>query len=82
MRSTPPVACGARRNAGRRWSELPGVGTDDGLALAFGSAAAGYLTLRAYPADSGASYVLRTSDGGAHWRPQRIATGQFPAPRR
>ncbi len=66
------------RNAGRRWSELPGVGTDDGLALAFGSATAGYLTLRAYPADTGASYVLRTSDGGAHWRPQRIATGQFP----
>ncbi len=66
------------RNAGRRWTDLPGVGTDDGLALAFGSTTAGYLTLRGYPADSGASYVLRTSDGGIHWRPQRIATGQFP----
>ena len=26
------------RNAGRRWSELPAIGTDQGLALAFGSA--------------------------------------------
>lgn len=66
------------QNGGRRWSELPGVGTDSGLALAFGSATGGYLTLSEYPAEDGASYVLRTSDGGATWRPQRIATGQFP----
>ena len=65
-------------NGGKRWSELPGVGTDSGLALAFGSATGGYLTLSAYPAEEGASYVLRTSDGGVTWRPQRIATGQFP----
>src|SRR5262249_58504493 len=59
------------RNGGRRWSELPGVGTDDGLALAFGSATAGYLTLRNYPADNGASYVLRTPDPRPHPRPHR-----------
>lgn len=65
-------------NGGRRWSELPGIGTDDGLALSFGSATSGYLTLRSYPADNGVAYVLRTTDGGRHWRPQRIASGAFP----
>ena len=66
------------RNGGRTWTALPGVGTDQGVALSFGSATSGFLTLRGYPADTGASYVLRTSDGGRTWRPQRIATGSFP----
>ena len=66
------------QNGGRTWKALPAVGTDAGRALSFGSATGGYLTLRSYPADPGASYVLRTSDGGATWRPQRIATGAFP----
>jgi photosystem II stability/assembly factor-like uncharacterized protein len=65
-------------SGGRRWSELPGVGTDDGLALAFGSPSSGYLTLRQYPSDADVAYVLRTTDGGRHWRPQRIASGAFP----
>jgi hypothetical protein len=65
-------------DGGKRWAELPGVGTDDGLSLAFGSAASGYLTLRGYPADGGVAYVQRTTDGGRHWRPQRIASGGFP----
>jgi hypothetical protein len=65
-------------NGGKRWTELPAVGTDNGLALAFGSAASGYLTLGDYPADEGVAYVLRTTDGGRHWRPQRIASGRFP----
>ncbi|HEX6021049.1 MAG TPA: hypothetical protein VFZ00_03575 [Solirubrobacter sp.] len=65
-------------NRGRRWTELPGVGTDDGLALAFGSSSSGYLTLRQYPSDADVAYVMRTSDGGRHWRPQRIASGTFP----
>lgn len=66
------------QNGGRTWKALPGVGSDAGRALSFGSATAGFLTLRSYPADPGASYVLRTSDGGRTWRPQRIATGAFP----
>ncbi len=65
-------------NAGRRWTELPAVGTGTGLALAIGSATSGFVTLRAYPADPGVAYALRTSDGGRHWRPQRISTGAFP----
>lgn len=64
--------------AGRRWSELSGVGTGAGLSLAFGSPTGGYLTLSGFAAELGASYVLRTSDGGKTWRPQRIATGAFP----
>jgi photosystem II stability/assembly factor-like uncharacterized protein len=65
-------------NGGRLWREAAGVGTNAGLALAFGSESGGYLTLSSYPADRGASYVLRTSDSGRTWRPQRIATGEFP----
>ena len=65
-------------NGGKTWTALPGVGTDTGVALAFGSSTSGYLTLGGYPADTGASYVLRTSDSGKTWRPQRIATGSFP----
>jgi hypothetical protein len=65
-------------NGGKRWSELPAIGTDNGLALSFGSATSGYLTLSGYPADDGVAYVLRTTDGGKRWRPQRIASGQFP----
>jgi photosystem II stability/assembly factor-like uncharacterized protein len=66
------------QNGGRTWRPLAGVGTDQGVALAFGSSTSGYLTLRGYPVEDGASYVLRTSDGGRTWRPQRIATGGFP----
>lgn len=65
-------------NGGRRWSDLPAVGTGEGLALAFGSATSGYLTLERYPADDGVAYVQRTTDGGRHWRPQRITAGRFP----
>ena len=65
-------------NSGRRWTEMAGVGTDDGLALAFGSPSSGFLTLEQYPADSDVAYVLRTTDSGRHWRPQRIASGEFP----
>ena len=65
-------------NGGKKWTELPGIGTDSGLALSFGSATSGYLTVGGYPADEGVAYVLRTTDSGKHWRPQRIASGQFP----
>ena len=65
-------------NGGKRWAELPAVGTGHGLALSFGSSTRGFLTLSGYPADDGVAYVQRTSDGGKHWRPQRIASGRFP----
>ena len=68
----------ATTSGGRRWVERVSAGTSSGLALAFGSADGGYLTLGGYPAEQGASYVLRTSDGGLTWRPQRIASGAFP----
>jgi photosystem II stability/assembly factor-like uncharacterized protein len=65
-------------NGGRRWTEVTGVGTDDGLSLAFGSPSSGFLTLERYPADADVAYVLRTTDSGRHWRPQRVASGEFP----
>jgi photosystem II stability/assembly factor-like uncharacterized protein len=67
-----------RTTNGKKWTEQAAVGTDEGLSLAFGSANSGYLTLRSWPADNGVAYVQRTTDGGKHWRPQRIASGTFP----
>jgi photosystem II stability/assembly factor-like uncharacterized protein len=66
-------------SSGRRWTELGGVGSGGGQSLAFGSPTSGYLTLSGYAGEPGASYVLRTGDGGRTWRPQRIAAGAFPA---
>ena len=67
------------QNGGRTWSELPGVGTGAGLSLAFPDPARGYITVSRFEAGPSAAYVLRTSDGGVSWRPQRISTGAFPA---
>jgi photosystem II stability/assembly factor-like uncharacterized protein len=65
-------------NGGKKWSDLPAIGSDEGLALAFASSRTGFMTLRAYPADRDVAYVLRTTDSGKHWHPQRISSGQFP----
>jgi photosystem II stability/assembly factor-like uncharacterized protein len=61
------------RNGGRRWSDLAGVGSDDGIGLSFGSASKGYLVLSRFGDDSN-GYVLRTSDGGRTWRPQLVTS--------
>jgi hypothetical protein len=41
--------------------------------MAWGDAANGYLAIDAFAGDTGAGYVLRTSDGGRTWRPQLVA---------
>ena len=68
------------RNGGLSWTELAGIGTNDALSLVFSDAANGFVTLRRFPADAFGAYVLRTTDGGATWRPQRVSTGAFPGP--
>ena len=65
------------RNGGRTWSELPAVGNGSGLSIAFSSASHGFLTLARFGHDQGGSVVLRTTDGGRTWRPQRLSTGAF-----
>jgi photosystem II stability/assembly factor-like uncharacterized protein len=66
------------RNGGRTWSEVGSIGTGSALALAMTDASTGYLTLARFEGDPSGAYVLRTSDGGRTWRPQRVSTGRFP----
>ena len=60
------------RNGGRRWTELPGTGTNRGADLAFGDARHGYLLLPSWGQNNAGGWVLATSDGGASWRPQLL----------
>jgi photosystem II stability/assembly factor-like uncharacterized protein len=64
------------QSSGRRWTEIAATGSDVGIGLAFGSATDGYLTLARYAADRDSAVVLRTSDGGRSWRPQRLSVGR------
>jgi photosystem II stability/assembly factor-like uncharacterized protein len=62
-------------SAGRRWSEIAGAATHDALSIAFGSARDGWMALGGFAADPRSAFVLRTSDGGRTWRPQRLSVG-------
>ncbi len=56
---------------GRRWRELPAIGTEVGFDMAFSDARHGFVMLPEF-GDDEAGYVLATSDGGATWRPQLV----------
>lgn len=62
------------RNGGRSWRESIATGTRRGTSLAFGSPTSGYLNVDRFGGDATGGYVLHTTDGGATWRPQAIAT--------
>jgi photosystem II stability/assembly factor-like uncharacterized protein len=62
-------------SAGRHWSEIAGTGADDVQSIAFGSVREGWMTLGGFAADPRSAFVLRTSDGGRTWRPQRLSVG-------
>jgi photosystem II stability/assembly factor-like uncharacterized protein len=67
------------RNQGRSWRELVGAGTDGSIDLAFSNAREGYLFARDLFFAKGSDrpdYVLRTTDGGATWRPQLVANSR------
>jgi photosystem II stability/assembly factor-like uncharacterized protein len=64
---------------GRRWGELLGAGTDGVSAVAFRNAREGYLIASDIFFERGSDrpdYVLRTSNGGATWRPQLVANSR------
>jgi photosystem II stability/assembly factor-like uncharacterized protein len=65
-------------NGGRSWRQIAGLGTHGAVSLVMTDAQNGFVTLDQFPAEAAGAYVLRTSDGGASWRPQRVATGTFP----
>src|SRR4051812_22240222 len=60
------------RNGGKSWSELAGTGTTRGYGISFGDARNGYLAVDRFAGSGPFGWVLRTSDGGATWRPQLI----------
>src|SRR3954469_13826963 len=60
------------RNGGKSWTELIGAGSTGGYALAFGDARNGYLAVDRFAGSGPFGWALRTSDGGATWRPQLI----------
>jgi hypothetical protein len=65
------------RNGGASWHELLGVGSSEGVQVAFSDALHGYLTLATFGDDDEDAYTLRTNDGGATWHPQEITLGSI-----
>lgn len=59
------------RNRGRRWSEIPSIGSFTARDLAFTSAQRGFID--ASVGDPAGSGVLRTVDGGRSWQPQLVS---------
>ena len=66
-------------NAGRVWAERAATGTPLVRSLAMTDALTGLATVNAPFGNVFGDYVLRTTDGGVTWRPQRISSGSFPA---
>jgi len=67
-------------NGGRRWADLPGVGTDDAYAISFSSEGSGYLAVSSFAAltteyggPQSAGYGFYTADAGKSWQPQLIS---------
>lgn len=61
------------KDRGRHWSDLSGIGSDDGVGLSFSSASKGYVVLSRF-GDDQSGYVLRTSDAGRTWQPQLVTS--------
>ena len=66
------------RNSGRTWRQIAGIGSGAALSLVMVDTLNGFVTLSQFAGDATGAYVLRTSDGGKTWRPQRVSTGRFP----
>ena len=69
-------------NRGAKWTELFSFGSERPYQVAFGDSQNGYLAVSEFGGLEG-GWVLRTSDGGASWRPQLISQtgiGAGPGP--
>jgi photosystem II stability/assembly factor-like uncharacterized protein len=66
-------------NGGRRWQELPSVGTEDASGISFSSGSSGFLVIPEFGAAEGPSgFLLRTADGGRTFRPQFVVSQGLP----
>lgn len=59
-------------NRGRKWSQLPAVGTEAGSRISFSTRNSGFVDLRFWDGSEFA-HVLHTDDGGRTWQPQLIS---------
>jgi photosystem II stability/assembly factor-like uncharacterized protein len=66
-------------NGGKRWTELPGVGTNGARGMSFSSARSGYLVISTFgDVRTPTGFLLRTDDGGATWHPQFVESQPIP----
>jgi photosystem II stability/assembly factor-like uncharacterized protein len=66
------------RNAGRTWTELPGVGTDQARGMSFATPQKGYLVISRFgDVRNPTGFLLRTDDGGATWHPQFVVSTEI-----
>lgn len=65
-------------SAGRRWTELPGVGADDAYGLSFESARQGFLVISEFGGARDSGFLLRTTDGGRTFHPQFVVSTALP----
>ncbi|MEA2442467.1 MAG: hypothetical protein QOH76_3891 [Thermoleophilaceae bacterium] len=64
-------------NGGKAWREVLSVGTSRAYDLSFGDARHGFMSVDNFGRSDGVGWVLRTSDGGATWRPQLIGSDRI-----
>jgi photosystem II stability/assembly factor-like uncharacterized protein len=59
-------------NAGKKWKELPGLGTEVAYGMSFSDAQHGWVTVPEF-GSSHAGWLMRTNDGGRTWAAQLLA---------
>jgi photosystem II stability/assembly factor-like uncharacterized protein len=63
------------KNAGKSWTELPGIGTNAARGMSFASAQKGYLVISSFgDVRRPTGFLLRTDDGGVTWHPQFVVS--------
>src|SRR5439155_18757925 len=65
-------------DGGRKWHDLAGIGSDDGIGMAFSSPSKGYLALSRFGGDAG-GYLLHTTNGGRSWGPELLTDSPIAA---
>jgi photosystem II stability/assembly factor-like uncharacterized protein len=67
-------------NAGAKWTELAGVGTERARGMAFSDSRHGYLVIDRFGDVSGRTgFLMRTDDAGQTWHPQFVESQPIPA---